>query len=115
MTDARLEPLLCDIHGPFVPFCGKRCPQCDEEYRLKREYEEAQKQTQERLDSARIPPRFCGKTLQSFEGKTPAQEAVLGVVQDYVHRFPEHFAAGRCLTFLGGVGVGKSHLGCAVA
>lgn len=117
MSDSLLESLLCDIHGPFTPepFCGRRCPKCDQEYRQKREREEARKQALERLASARIPPRFCGKTLENFEAKTPAQRDVLSVARDYVHRFAEHFAAGRCLTFLGGVGAGKSHLGCGIA
>lgn len=116
MSDNLLEPLLCEIHGPFAPepFCGRRCPKCGEEYREKREREESMREARERLECACIPDRFRGKTLQSFIAETAAQKNVLAVVHDYFAHFPEHYAAGRCLTFCGGVGAGKSHLGCAV-
>jgi DNA replication protein DnaC len=117
MTDNLLETLFCETHGAFIrePFCGRSCPKCGEEYREKREREDALREARQRLAGADIPRRFRGKTLESFEIKTPAQEKVLAVVRDYVQHFTNYYAAGCCLTFLGGVGTGKSHLGCAAA
>lgn len=117
MMDNLLETLFCETHGAFVPepFCGRRCPRCDDEHREKREREDSLREARQRLAGADIPRRFRGKTLESFKIKTPAQEKVLAVVRDYVQHFTNYYAAGRCLTFCGNVGTGKSHLGCAAA
>jgi DNA replication protein DnaC len=114
MTNNLLKTLFCETHGAFVPepFCGRSCPRCGEEYRAKRDYEQAIREARERLADAGIPRRFRGKTLESFMATTEAQAKVLRVAQSYIWSFPESFAKGRCLTFIGNVGTGKTLLAC---
>jgi DNA replication protein DnaC len=37
------------------------------------------------------------------------------MAKDFIWSFPEHYAAGRCRTFCGNVGTGKTSLACAMA
>ncbi|MGA7591345.1 MAG: ATP-binding protein [Candidatus Sulfotelmatobacter sp.] len=111
----------CEKHGiDYEYVTGKRltspqgylegwadCPKCQEEYR--------QRCFSRNVQTAHIPPRFVGKGFDSFVATTPAQRCVLEVARDYVDRFPEHKAAGRCLVFCGKVGTGKTLLASVIA
>jgi DNA replication protein DnaC len=116
MADHLLETLECDAHGPFVENrdWGHGCPKCREEYAEERNREEAVREARWRLESADIPPRFRGKTLEFFRVETPAQKKVLGIARDFVARFDEHCRVGRCLIFCGNIGTGKTLLSCAI-
>jgi DNA replication protein DnaC len=85
----------------------KGCPQCDEEYRSRL----FAKRTRE----ANLPPRFVSKTFADFQVSTASQKRALAVAQDYVARFSDHQAAGRCLIFCGKPGTGKTLLASIIA
>src|SRR5271170_1688413 len=92
--------LICDVHGP-VP--GRRCEECHEEEREKRDREQEMDFLRRRLNAAHIPRLFRGKLLDDFEAATPAQKKVLRVAKDYAYRFQEHYNCGRGLLLLGNV------------
>jgi DNA replication protein DnaC len=110
MTNTK-NTYFCDLHGEVV---GRRCETCHREYLEQQDREDAIKEARRRLMIARVPPRFEGKTFETFEVKTPEQKDVLGVAREYVQHFPANYKAGRCLIFLGGVGTGKTHLANAI-
>ncbi|MFC2974652.1 ATP-binding protein [Azotobacter bryophylli] len=64
-----------------------------------------------------ISPRFRECTLENYrtDGGNAAMVTALETCRQYVERFEEHYAAGRCLLLLGNVGTGKTHLASAMA
>jgi DNA replication protein DnaC len=112
MTDKPVETVVCEIHGSFVPERGRRCPGCDEEYWEKRQREDATRESWERQEYACVPFRFRDKRLNDCSANTPAQRKVLAVASEYVYQFPAHYRDGRCLTFAGKTGTGKTTLAC---
>jgi DNA replication protein DnaC len=95
------------------------CPTCRDELIERQQVERWKRETQERLYSMikeiGIPPRFRGKTLDTFQAETDEQRRALAIAREYVTNFAEHRKAGRCLIFLGGIGCGKTHLALAIA
>ena len=68
------------------------------------------------LGQAAIPKRFITKTLESFEVRDSESLSVArNICQGYVENLADNLAKGRCLVFSGTIGVGKTHLACAVA
>ena len=115
----------CSEHGEFTAMhypsdrwnsrdFWSECPDCREERRQKLVMEDWTRGTQERLcslvEEIGIPPRFQGKSLDTFQVETDEQRRALTVAREYVANFAEHRSAGRCLVFCGAVGTGKSHL-----
>jgi DNA replication protein DnaC len=121
----------CLEHGPYTSTAmqfGKfgmvrwsECPGCEARREVAREAERLQREVAEkaeafasRLRSANIPPRFAGKTFESFQAKTLEQKNVLRIAKDFVQNFETNYSAGRCLVFLGSLGTGKTLLSCAI-
>jgi DNA replication protein DnaC len=123
----------CAEHGEFVS-TGMRysmgrldrriwttCPAC-EEARLARERQQAAeaaaKAAQDRLEAmledARIPPRFIGRSFDSFHADTQQKQRALSVLRGYADNFEANLKTGASLILLGGPGTGKSHLAGAV-
>lgn len=103
----------CDTHGDyqqnFLDDAGcerwlPSCPHCARETRVR-----------SLVDRAAIPPRFQDRTLESYRAESEGQARALRVAQSYAERFDEALAVGRCLTFVGKPGTGKTHLACAIA
>lgn len=82
------------------------CPECDKESK--------QRTFLEAVNRANIPPRFAGTGFDSFEVSTVGQKRALSVARDYVERFSEHLAKGRCLVFCGLPGTGKTRLAATI-
>ena len=82
------------------------CPKCREEYEAR--------YIQKKIAEANIPSRFACKGFDDFSASTPAQKNALSTARNYADAFPEHFALGRCLTFCGRPGTGKTHLASAI-
>jgi DNA replication protein DnaC len=114
MGEHEMEALTCNTHGVFIPEpgAGTGCPICRIEYWEERNHQDAVKATRNRLRSANIPYRFQLQTLESFKTQTQAQRNVLTTVQNFIYEFPDHYNAGRCITFIGGIGTGKTLLAC---
>ena len=68
-----------------------------------------------RLENARIPPRFLGKTLENFLAERNARrKAILGDADSYVRSFNFDTAPPSSLLLRGGVGCGKTHVAVAI-
>ncbi|MGD0974602.1 MAG: ATP-binding protein [Candidatus Korobacteraceae bacterium] len=91
------------------------CPACIEEENRECEAEEKRARIAELLEVADIPARFASKSFGDFHAATKQQKAILRVAESYAAEFEANLKACRCLVFLGGVGTGKTHLGCAIA
>lgn len=119
----------CEAHGEFestfIVLGGVNdwtgCPKCSEE-KVERERsaemedmrrEAAHRQMEKMLGYACLPPRFAGKTFETYQAGTEQQRKYLGKCQDYAHNFPEHCRAGDGLMLLGSPGTGKTHLAVA--
>jgi len=119
----------CGVHGPYASYfsekvtAGSRCPVCAledqrEKDRLEREEQAkglAALRIERMLGGAMIPPRFKGKTFDSFTAEGDKQRKVLSVCQAYAENFHKNHADGRSLLLLGNVGTGKTHLAAAIA
>lgn len=119
----------CDKHGAYAAYFservteGSRCPGCAEDARRKQDKIDAEEQAkafaaarlERKLGGAMIPPRFKGKTFESFMAEGDKQNKVLAVCQAYAENFHKHHAEGRSLLLLGNVGTGKTHLAAAIA
>lgn len=119
----------CDRHGVYASYFtpkipeGSRCPECADEERVVKDREEEQERHQKlkaailqnRIGQAMIPPRFQGKTFETFHAVDEKQLKVLRVCREYADNFQKHHADGRSLLLLGNVGTGKTHLAAAIA
>ena len=114
----------CATHGPYmakrtwVDLIGKyftgTCPKCAEEHTAKDQAEEQRKQD-ERLERMRrnagVPPRFDGKTLETFRVDTDKQQLALAACQRLVAALKSGTQAPN-MVMIGKPGTGKSHLCC---
>lgn len=120
----------CETHGAFAsywternPGIGSKCPTCADEAQKIKDAEDREAERQKaaadklarRLGSAMIPPRFQGKTFETFVADEEKKAKVLRVCQDYADNFNKHYNEGRSLLLLGNVGTGKTHLAAAIA
>lgn len=62
-----------------------------------------------------IPPRFQGKTIESFQAGTEKAAEVKQFFADYAANLPECIRDGRSVILTGRCGTGKTHLACALA
>ena len=119
----------CERHGEYesrhIMFgetdIWSKCPTCSEEKAAKEREEElaqyrrdAEKARTERMIGyACLPPRFAGKTFDTYRADSAAQKKYLARCQDYAAKFPEHLKDGNGLMLLGAPGTGKTHLAVA--
>lgn len=120
----------CEKHGEYASYfsekhCpdGSGCPACSEEVRAEADRKRAEEDYRKaaadrlarRLGGAMIPPRFQGKSFDTYKADGDKQVRVLSVCQDYANNFNKHYNEGRSLLLLGNVGTGKTHLAAAIA
>lgn len=124
----------CPSHGRqdveqvklFQDFAEPRCPVCDKERRAERDAEDQRRADaakaeavrrglESRLSNAMIPPRFSGKTLESYAPAGDGAVKALAVCRDYAADFDRYYAAGTGMILCGNTGTGKTHLACGVA
>ena len=67
------------------------------------------------LGQAAIPKRFVTKTFKNFVCTSQSQTTARDISKDFADNLNDNLAIGRCLIFSGNVGVGKTHLACAIA
>lgn len=103
-----------------------KCPTCDailKDSRIQQEVkdwveggkQEYHQHTVSKLfNRSGIPPRFAGKTLDNFI-ETPDNKTNLAKIRDFIANISMNLSLGRGLIMFGGVGLGKSHLACAIA
>lgn len=63
---------------------------------------------------AGIPPRFRGRTFETYQATSDDQRYALQVAQAYADSFAQALAGGTCLTMIGNPGTGKTHLAAAI-
>lgn len=73
-----------------------------------------QAERESQLDAAAIPPRFIGKTLETFNATTEAQRHAATVARDYIENFAGNLKRGDGLILSGMPGTGKSHIAAAI-
>lgn len=112
----------CPEHGTyesrrFFANVWSRCPQCEAAKSAQRAAEEAAEAARRlelvhrgRLDEARIPARFIGRTFDNYVADAPEKVRALTAVRDYAEQFEEHARRGTGLILAGTPGTGKSHL-----
>jgi DNA replication protein DnaC len=62
-------------------------------------------------EKSRIPARYAGCTLESYDGLDPSQKRAKAIIAQYAEQFP---LIDEGLLFLGPCGVGKTHLAVAL-
>jgi DNA replication protein DnaC len=122
----------CETHGAYVSQLLRipdgreiwtKCPECDKAEQARKDRERASAMEAERreriitnaLKQAAIPPRFLGRTLDSYEAKTAEQAAALSAATQYAEAFGEALETGRSMVFCGSPGTGKTHLATGIA
>lgn len=120
----------CEKHGDFtasgVRYFGRKeiwtkCPDCvseRESFERQAEADRQAKAARDRLEyslqQAAIPPRFVGRTFDTFNASTDAQQNALEITRTYAEQFDQHYRKGTGLILSGMPGTGKSHLAAAV-
>jgi DNA replication protein DnaC len=124
---------ICETHGAYVS-TGYRlnltkparevwsvCPGCKAESdRAASKKDDADRQAalksqiEAMLEQTAIPPRFIGKTFDSYRADSEGQERALRVCREYAGNFARHLRTGGSLILSGQPGTGKSHLAGAV-
>lgn len=113
----------CDKHGPYqatqvrggtLSMPWSMCPGCMRQRDDDELAKERAKHIERRLAAANLPARYARATLASYNATEPAQVRAVEIVRDYLDRFDDHLAAGRCLLFYGSTGTGKTHLATAL-
>lgn len=114
----------CETHGEFtsIRFADRwmGCPKCaderiEAEHKIKdAEFEEERKRSIKiaRLQAIGLPRMFHKATLENYRANTTEQQKVLSACQRYAKEFGAD--TGRGMIFIGELGNGKTHLGCAV-
>lgn len=122
----------CPTHGEYQQTKYKsgrvtKCPECErerEQQRIADETAAAQREAADRksklidelIGNSGIPKRFLSKTLTGYQILSDAQRVVLDAAKMFAQEFQrEGGHSGRCLTFLGNTGTGKSHIAAAIA
>jgi len=104
---------LCEKHGSYqqnvigddgVERWFAQCPSCVIEAK-----------THRLVGRAAIPLRFSDRELSNYHAKTAEQQMVLALVTEFAEKFADAMKRGTCLTLVGNVGTGKTHLACGVA
>jgi len=126
-----VESRTCKTHGDYAAklfrfrddglWVGGHCPQCldeqDKADRLRAACAEdrARLQKIERLSEwAKIPRRFQGKTLDSYQTSDAGEDKAKKIAIWYCETWSERLASGTSLIFCGEPGTGKTHLACAI-
>jgi DNA replication protein DnaC len=95
------------------------CPDCYQEQqqeRIAREKEESRRESialNRKL--ATIPPRFTNCTFEDYVPRTTKQRAALEALKAFGADYSNMYEAGASIILWGPVGVGKTHLACALA
>jgi len=98
----------CPVHGKFFAH-HETCPFCEEEARKKAH------RIGEYKRNSRVPERFRGLPIDSFQGESEGVRNARGIARKYVDAFEQRKEAGTCLIFVGKPGTGKTHLACSMA
>lgn len=121
------EQRSCDAHGEYtsrhvIGSIWSRCEACEREAteRKLREAEESARQLRQQtveliLARSGIPPRFAGRTFESYRAADDRQLRVLNVCRAYAAKFADRLAQGGGLVMCGMPGTGKTHLACSIA
>lgn len=120
----------CNIHGEYAAYKSKipgtdkvvysDCPKCEQEQiesDLKKEdYKRRQLLLQYNLGMSGIPKRFRSRSFDNYKVSdgNAGQAHAVDVCRRYSGNFQKVFLDGICLTMLGNVGNGKTHLACAI-
>lgn len=132
-TSLGSETRHCEAHGTYAA-TGHRlnltkpprdvwsiCPACKaEQEALHRQQAELDRQAavkaqiESMLEQTAIPPRFIGKTFDSYRAENEGQERAVRVCREYANNFGRHLRTGGSLILSGQPGTGKSHLAGAV-
>lgn len=101
-------------HWTGCPACAEEKAQQQQAADLKAyQAEVAQRRLEKLLGYACLPPRFAGKTFDTYRAETDQQRKYLDKCQEYARTFPEHYKSGDGLMLLGSPGTGKTHLAVA--
>lgn len=129
----RNATLTCAEHGDYDceiyqaadrSLVGDKCPECEAERSAQREREEQaaalaeynRRIIEDKLQSAAIPLRFKGRTLENYEiTQGEKQAAIHAFCVQYAENFEKAVELGTSLIFSGGVGTGKTHLSIGIA
>lgn len=125
-SETKTEILRCEYHGEievqrqYIELINKwvlgDCPKCVVERAALEQAEQKrdeQARNMARLRKAGVPPRFEGKTLDTYQASTDKQQIALAACQKLV----EAMRAGKQapnLILIGKPGTGKSHLCCGI-
>lgn len=102
----------CDRHGRYLDswingkgyrVCSTGCPEC------RREQLENQI-----FQTSAIPPRFAGKTFDSYQPQNDSQARALAFCRRFADDPKGYIARGISALFYGSYGLGKSHLAAAL-
>lgn len=123
------SPAKCDKHGEYAAVVHRNsdkpsgCPACaqeiadeklrDEQAELWRKIE--REKMERRLAGVLIPPRFHGRSFDTYIATNAGQRKALKVCREYAENFEANARDGRCLLLLGKPGTGKTHLANAIA
>lgn len=104
----------CPVHGIVPDGPWSECAECASDVRAaEREHYRACKL----FDAFRrcgVSRRFAGKTVEGWKPQGRANKAAHELLLAYSQNIRERARDGRGLVLLGGVGIGKSHLACAL-
>jgi DNA replication protein DnaC len=93
---------------------GHWCPSCIAEEKMAALARASQERIQRYRGASGIPRRFAECSFENYITATKSQRLALKTVRRFADEFETLSQSGRCLTLLGGVGTGKTHLGCAI-
>lgn len=124
------EKAFCPTHGEYeakrvgifersiktpCPACQNESAKRDEERKRRAEREKQNRIIELMFTRSGIPPRFKGRTLETYRAEGPGQAKAKAAARAYVESWPAPYHNGTSLIFSGGPGTGKSHLACAIA
>lgn len=125
--DLETQDLSCEKHGLYKSrhVFGKiwtRCGACEKdatEQKLREAEIEAAERRKQTVDlilrRSGIPPRFAGRTFDTYKAGDERQMRVLNICKAYASKFDDRLSQGGGLVMCGMPGTGKTHLACAIA